>query len=310
MSTDVRVLTGIWINWSHGAIRGATLTLERHHGAILAAFLAIYVSFAGGAFWRLLSFVLHQLGIPEPSLGRDILRRHRQVILRNSGTSAFSAAQSFAALAVEQRGKATMSILHCLPFVFLALATALAFTAAGIFTSTITQVPGNATIILGPSCGGYELASASTSAALSQLLQKVLADVYEAANYVRQCYQPNSSSLACGTYVRPSLPFTIDGNATCPFSPRLCVPGNESAFSMDTGFLNSHHDFGVNAPAKNRILYRRLTTCSPIFAKDFVSYINNSEIIEINAGPNGFASNYTFRFATHATVDGIGYMLR
>ncbi|KAB8239187.1 uncharacterized protein BDW43DRAFT_306071 [Aspergillus alliaceus] len=42
-----------------------------------------------------------------------------------------------------------------------------------------------------------------------------------------------------------------------------------TAFAMDTGLLDSHADFGINAPPKNRIEYRRLTTCSPIYGVDF-----------------------------------------
>lgn len=60
MSAAVRVYTSIWTNWSHGAVHGWTLTLEQQYGTYLTAFLVVYVSFAGGAFWRLISFLIYQ----------------------------------------------------------------------------------------------------------------------------------------------------------------------------------------------------------------------------------------------------------
>jgi hypothetical protein len=82
---------------------------------------------------------------------------------------------------------------------------------------------------------------------------------------------------------------------------------------MDTGFLNSQHDFGINAPPKDRILYRRMTTCAPIYDLDFSSLYNDSvkgETLLIYAGNNGPISNYTFKYVLHAQLDGVGYMLR
>jgi hypothetical protein len=310
MSDDIRAYTGFWINWSRGAVYGTTLTLEHHSGAILAAFLALYVSFAGGAFWRLLSFVLHQLKTTEPPLKRDIQHHQCQVILRNSGTSAVGAAQAFATLTIRDWGKATKPNLSSLFFTFLAVSTALVFVAAGIFTSAVTRIPGNATIILGPSCGGFDLAWHEYDG-LPQNIEKQLADVYAAATYVRQCYQQNVSRLACGTYVQPRLPFTENTNASCPFSSGMCFFNDKSAFSMDTGFLNSHHHFGINAPPKDRILYRRVTTCAPIHTRYFGVDYNDSvtgETVLINAGSN--AANWTFRYVTRAMDDGIGYMLK
>jgi hypothetical protein len=40
--------TGFWINWSHGLVDGATLTLNSRDAGFLQAFLAILVTFTGG----------------------------------------------------------------------------------------------------------------------------------------------------------------------------------------------------------------------------------------------------------------------
>lgn len=54
------IYTGAWINWSQGAIIGATITLSQRNGNLLTAFLGIFVTIAGGACWRILSFLMHQ----------------------------------------------------------------------------------------------------------------------------------------------------------------------------------------------------------------------------------------------------------
>jgi hypothetical protein len=67
MSDGIHTYTGAWINWSEGAIRGATLTLSQKHAGVLSAFLAILVSFAGSLFWIILSFAIHQAYTSEPA---------------------------------------------------------------------------------------------------------------------------------------------------------------------------------------------------------------------------------------------------
>lgn len=51
--------TGVWINWSNGVVLGSTLTLSSRDGGLLTAFLAIFISAAGAALWRILSYILH-----------------------------------------------------------------------------------------------------------------------------------------------------------------------------------------------------------------------------------------------------------
>jgi hypothetical protein len=122
----------------------------------------------------------------------------------------------------------------------------------GIFTSQITSVPGNSTLVLGPECGGYK-PSASQSVADPGVWQlKVLADTTDAATYIRQCYQNGTSAAGnCGVFARSSIPFTTNANATRPFQPGLCMINDHSALSMDTGFMDSHLDFGINAPPED-----------------------------------------------------------
>jgi hypothetical protein len=206
---------GPWINWSHGRVKGATLTLQSKYGGLLAAFLAIYVSFTGGMFWRLLSFILHQLYTTKPGRNRDGLHHQRQVILRNS-QGASGALWEFAKLSVYWRGKTERPFFRNFLFAGLAALNVSIFGVASIFTSEITKVTGNSTLILGPACGGYKIDPNVTST--NGYRAKLLADTYQAATYVRQCYGDNpTNDLACNAYYRRSLGFTTNPNATCPF---------------------------------------------------------------------------------------------
>lgn len=78
------VYTGPWINWSHGLVLGSTITLNQQDGALLTAFLGIFVTTAGAACWKLMSFALHQHR--SLSVSQDGIHHQQQVILRNTGS--------------------------------------------------------------------------------------------------------------------------------------------------------------------------------------------------------------------------------
>ena len=59
------VHTGPWINWSRGPILGSTITLSERDGDLFIAFLGIFVTAAGAACWKIMSFVMHQLRSPH-----------------------------------------------------------------------------------------------------------------------------------------------------------------------------------------------------------------------------------------------------
>lgn len=80
ISYDVHL--GFWINWSHGRMQGATITLTRQSGGLLVAFLALFVSAAGTSFWRICCFFCHS--ILSKNTSQDGLYHQRQAVLRNT----------------------------------------------------------------------------------------------------------------------------------------------------------------------------------------------------------------------------------
>jgi hypothetical protein len=79
-----KVHLGHWINWLGRAVRGSTITLTRDHVALLTAFVAIFVGYAGARDWRIFCFSLH-LGRAQKSPA-TALYHQKQAILRHSGT--------------------------------------------------------------------------------------------------------------------------------------------------------------------------------------------------------------------------------
>lgn len=311
MPNDTHTHTGVWIDWSQGAISGATLTLSQKRAGLLTAFLAVLVSSAGSLFWNLIAFAIHQACTTKVWKKRDALHYQRQVILRNKGTLA--AAWALLKLPFAHRRMVSKRCLRSLPFATFAILTVLFFSISGIFTSYISKLSSNYTLIIGLDCGFWE--DDTTPGVSSPTISKSLLDTYDAATYVRQCYQGNPNGSYCETFVRPYLTFTTDSNASCPFGDNLCAYNNHSAFQMDTGQLDSHEDFGINAPPKDRIKFRRVCTCAPIrHGSGLATVVNDSthgEVLYVYAGAQPSSQlNYTFVHIPIPNLDGVGYTLQ
>ncbi len=82
-----------------------------------------------------------------------------------------------------------------------------------------------------------------------------------AISYVDTCYTDEVRGNECSYLYTPRIPFSEDHNATCPFSNGTCLYGDNGAYSVDTGYLDSGI-LGFNHPL--RCEFRIRSTCSPI----------------------------------------------
>jgi hypothetical protein len=291
MATDI--YKGAWIDWSKGRVQGATITLSRQSGGVLSVFIALYVAFAGTMFWKLCSYILHQLSSSQKE--KNTVHHQRQVILRNTGNIA--ATWAFFSLPFRHKKNFRRAVFAFLPYAAFALFCFIGFTLAGLFSSRITTAIGPYVLARGEFCGSWTIPDALTTVTKGAFVKSV-ADTMEADNYVRQCYENNGTAKdsACAIFIRPTLPFSINANAKCPFDETVC---NGTAFEMDTGKLDSQLHFGLNAPPKDRIEIRRVTTCTR--TKNVPATIVNEtgfgSTLYYNAGPlPGMRVNYTFRY--------------
>ena len=122
------IFVGPWINWNHGIVVGSTLTLSSRDGGLLTAFLAIYVSVAGAAVWRILSYFLHQIRA-RPGF-QDGLHHQQQLILRNTSNGG-GASWQFAQLVPFWWKSAEKPLLRSVPLFLLALLNLTLFGLAG-----------------------------------------------------------------------------------------------------------------------------------------------------------------------------------
>jgi hypothetical protein len=197
MSNGTHIYIGVWTDWSQGQIRGATLTLSQLNAGILSSFLALLATSAGGLcglFWSIVAFSIHQSNTTLDGDRKDTLQTFRQLIFRNK--AAITAAWAF--LKLPSTNKDTPKrFWRSIPFAILPILILLLFGALSLCTSYISKQASDFTLIVSPDCGGFKVDTLSE--ALNPLNTKILLDTYDAATYVRECYQKNPEGLSCGT---------------------------------------------------------------------------------------------------------------
>jgi hypothetical protein len=199
------------------------------------------------------------------------------------------------------------------------------FGLAGVFSSTVVTA-GKAALSRSPYCGVLSpsylqsLGNVGTSIVNQRNLDmqaKSQDDTQLSQEYVQTCYNVTNPPLSCSPYAKRQLSWTTSRNVACPFDSAVCHP-SVSAVSFDTGYIDSSDDLGLNAQAKDRISYRRLTTCVPLNDKAYItSYRNvssesggpNLEAVDAYYGPSYDAdrnATYSFgRFAQYFESDQI-----
>lgn len=268
-SATYGIHTGFWIDWSQGRILGSTITLTSRNGAMLVAFLALFVSFVGTSIWRILCYGLHLHYSREAA--QDGLYHQRQAILRNSANGTSGTWSLVQVLWAWNREKAAgRPYQRILPALGLAICCICAAGVAGTFSSRVTTAMGNNVLLADPNC----TISTDDSEAIADNIRLILAHMNEQGaqwtNWAERCYTNSTSYGNCKQFVKDKLQPTITRNASCPFPGDVCHTINGSgSMILDTGLLNSHDDLGINAPEDERILYRQLTSCAPLVTEDY-----------------------------------------
>jgi hypothetical protein len=311
------VYTGLWVNHSLAKMWGTTLTLTNKNGAILVAFLATLVTAAGHAAWKILRYIFHQLRASDEP--HDALYYQQQAALKNS-SSALGTALTFLRMSWAWRRHERRMIWRSWTLLLVTVAVLISaiFTAAAIFSSQVTQTAGIAFLIRSPDCGLWDFPSDQTTG--WQI--KTLNDTHTAQNYARTCYQGGSAnSRLCDRYKVPEIIWHTDRKAGCPFAAEACY-NLSTPISMDTGYLDSHEIFGLNAVPEERVAVRKKTTCSPLRLRNWVDAVNTTlgdpsdpvtdPFIQVYIG--GFsendpalARNYTYRWNGHNVFMERGY---
>ncbi|KAH7075062.1 hypothetical protein FB567DRAFT_183030 [Paraphoma chrysanthemicola] len=263
---DKAVFLGLWTNWSQGSIAGLTLTTTIQNGGLLIAFLALFVTFSGTCCWSITSFLIHQM--LSRRYPQNAIYHQKQAILRNADTSATALWRLTRLLwAWRRRGLIRKRLAWPLT---VSLIMSIAFAVAGVFSSRVAITRGGEVLLVGDKCASLN-ASLFTPETLGMGQSYLANRIKSSANYASRCYTDSGSAESCRTFVRSNLPFSSTRNVECPFpgKTRICL-SSHGAIRLDSGYLNSHHDLGINAPLSQRFLYRSVNECAPLRGEEYV----------------------------------------
>ncbi|KAL9110933.1 MAG: hypothetical protein Q9227_004548 [Pyrenula ochraceoflavens] len=298
-TTDVPAYLGVWTNWSRGRILGATLTTTHRNGALLTAFLAIFVTFVGTSFWRIASFALHQsLSSPKP---RDGLYHQIQAILRNSGDGITSFTRLLQLLWAWRR-HAHHSFYRIAPLAVITAACTAAFAVASIFSARISSGASDEVLISGSSCGQLYLGEPNTTLEMFNFIynpylsRKATSD----ANYVESCYSGNAEGEGYGSFIERQLPRSVDRNATCPFQENICRHKDQNIRIESE--LRIDADLGFNVPPNLQYTFKVVNHCAPLAITGHHQTFNYSDDIQYmrysygQANKMSDAINFTYQY--------------
>lgn len=123
--------------------------------------------------------------------------------------------------------------------------------------------------------------------------------------------------MDCEIYAKQEIESEFNYSFPCPFpDPDACIDPQNN-IQVDTGYIDSNKDLGINAPPKNSIFYRKITTCAVVnstsWATNFVKgpadilpsdtsiyYYFGPPFNGSNSNSSGFVSNYTFSVSNYS----------
>jgi hypothetical protein len=212
------------------------------------------------------------------SEAQDGLYHQRQAILRNSDTAQDGAWRLVTSMNAWRSGaRARRPVLRLLPIIVLALAISSAFGVASVFSSSVTSETLNQVLLRGTRCGSTDENKASS-------VYKQLALLYpyhtERATkflyYGMQCYTNDTHTDGCNTYLKPRLPLVSTRGIPCPFGDNICKLDSNNLM-MDTGYLDSLDDLGINTAPNDRFQLRMVHQCAPLKTQGYTRDFNDSE---------------------------------
>jgi hypothetical protein len=277
------VKRGYWVNYAQGPVMGQTITTDSRSGALVIALLAVITSLGLTHLWHLLTFFCYQVradGVPN-----DGLFRQQQALLRTLPTpSTFSADLIklwFAWRKVSQKAflRSSLGVSIAVLYIMVSLVVS-------IFSSYVVSSLNLEVLVSSPHCGMLDPEAWWTS----------YGSTIRAAteSYGPECYRSNGLPSRCNIYTRPNIPFTTE-SIPCPFDERMCtVP----AVAFDSGLIDMRDTFGINLEEKDRVQYRKRTSCAILPLDGHTRVADTSSMAVLKAGrpalPNETYLLYTY----------------
>jgi hypothetical protein len=222
-------------------------------------------------YWKLFldhCFLHHPPNI-EQTGSQNAIYHQRQAILRNSDTSAVPLWRLLRMPWSWRKRTLTATTRHNLWSLALSLTSFSAFAIAGVFSSKVATSRGGEVLILGDKCATLNK-SLFTDENVGLTQTYLDSRVKSSVNYASSCYSNSGFTDSCRIFVETTLPLTVTRKISCPFSgkDRIChSPGG--AVRLDSEFLNSHFDLGINSPPSMRFPYRTVNECAPLRSEGY-----------------------------------------
>lgn len=303
-----------WTNWNDNRVVGSKITMPKGTAELLNIFLGIFIFFIEAGLWGPISFALfclnRRLRKRTSSSRRDGLYHQLQAVLRNTASSLAIAMTLIRISSVwgwRKSWKSTSPIILVAVFSFGFFVLGMPF----ILAKTMLDDQGDEILIQAPNCGFWQATFTTTGTTAATLLTN---QSWEGVMYVDTCYNGDAPSTLCDRYLtQRRLPtFELFANP-CPFAEDVCLYKNKyPAYKWQTEKLDSHKDFGINAPPNDRIQLQRTTICAPLdvdrFTNTTAGTMTDEKITGVYFGPTP-GTEYTFMVSNYETVAKPAYHL-
>jgi hypothetical protein len=332
--SSVPIHTGQWTDWSHGTILGSYRTYDVRETSYIISGTSAFVTYVGGCVWLLCAFSIHQLLLANNPNGDLITLQHRS-IYRNVSTAPAAATDAFWVFRAwkpwklfhRRKKRANSVALRTCALMVPALAIFAAFAVASVFSSRIA-IPAykTSTVLISDGFSKNQCGIALFDGSVRSLPSfdiKAASDTHAAISYSRSCYSQASgivNSVSCSFFATSKLNYTREeyvcpfNDPTQPFTQTICnVNDNNAAHRLTTALLDSHYDFGINAPSSDRVKLNKSLTCSPLSIDGFTSTEKghgseaNSTVTDYNYGETGDYQGYTYQYNPAAAYDNVPF---
>lgn len=281
--------------------------MSRRNGGLLTAFMALLVGAAGTSFWKIGCFFIHRYFSSKNAA--DALYHQRQAILRNSANSQ-SGFVTLLNTCWAWRRTTIASFWRFLPAILFAIITFIGFTIAGIFSSAVATSMGQEVLLKSSNCGYWDF-DPEDMEQFTSWYPYMSKSVSSSFSYAQRCYRKDVNPRDCAIFIQPRLRWKTDRNTTCPFPDKNICLSDFGNLRLDSGYIDSDHQLGINSSPEMRFLIRSVIDCAPLRTR---GYTKNTTLVNQEAEAtiteyfygkvHGGRRNSTSQYNTHTPRTG------
>lgn len=303
MSSRDEVYLGFWNNLTKTPLLASTLTLTMREGTLLLSLLTLFLSLTGRRLWKLCSYFVFHLHIRVPVdaipiiVPEHLLFARLQAVLRNANTAANGLFGFIDAARLASRDAAisnTKIFRMCALLMVLASLSAAWIVIASVIPSRFISTGSD--VLLRPSnCGVWpEFPTNVTNYgdAVSEAIQYIGAwtgqrvqNMADSSHLNRYCYGATGTKAPkhCNSPGRRFVDWTFNTTDTCPFGNVSCL--STRSLILDSGFVDSHIDLGINTRKENRIAFRKTLECAIPDLEDYTAVFDSNNVTAVIGTP-------------------------